>query len=177
MIKTKFLTFLLATCLTFSTISLANAEAKKFAGVGFWEAFGGDLNDGSLVCGVGTTFKDGRSFSIKHFDQNDHFEVVAASPSWKVPTNVNVTVAYQIDNGTIFRAKVGKDVNSDHSIFWFINSETASQFEKEFRNGSVLRIEFSGNDNGWSVSLDGSDTIMDAFAKCLSEKQKALTNN
>jgi hypothetical protein len=99
---------------------------------------------------------------------------VAINPAWNVQPNLNVAVAYQIDNGTIFRAKVGKDRNSDHGIFWFIDSATASQFEEEFRNGNVLRIEFSGNDTGWSISLDGSDTIMDAFTSCLAEKEKSL---
>ena len=172
--KNKLLTFLLSTCLAFSTISSANAAAKRFAGIGFWEAYGGDVSDGSLVCGIDTRFNDGRFFSIKHYNNNDRFEVVAINPDWTVVPNVNVAVAYQIDNGTIFRTKVGKDRNSDHGIFWFISAETADQFEKEFRTGSVLRIEFSGNDAGWSISLDGSNTIMNAFAACLEEKQKAL---
>jgi hypothetical protein len=160
--------------LTLSLTTPAKADPEIFARSGEWAAYGGPLSDGSMVCGITIVDNNGQTFNLKHFDKNDHFEVDLASPSWKVPENLNINLTVRIDEGTIFRATPGKDINSTNGIYWFIGKDIADQFEEEFRDGDYLRISFSGNISPWVISLSGTNNIMDAFVACLKEKQRSI---
>jgi hypothetical protein len=160
-------TALLALMLSAAVASGASAQTRTLAQVGGWTAFGGTLNNGTPTCGVDTRdAASGRHFLIQ-FTANDRqrLSVRALRETWQIPPRTSVPVRMSIDAAPGWQATAN---GGGREVQWFIGMDTLDRFERTFRAGSNMRLDFpGGNEAPWTFSLVGTNAIMNHFLGCL----------
>ena len=145
----------------------AMAQTRTLAQVGGWTAFGGTLSNGTPTCGVDTSDSaTGRHFLIQ-FAANDRerLSVRAVRNTWQIPQGTSVPVRLSIDAEPGWQATAN---GRGREVQWFVGMNTLDRFERTFRAGSNMRLEFpGGSEPPWTFSLIGTNAIMNHFVACL----------
>jgi hypothetical protein len=145
----------------------AVAQTRTLAQIGGWTAFGGTLNNGTPTCGVDTRDRNtGRHFLIQ-FTANDRqrLSMRAVRDAWQIPPGTPLPVRIAIDAHPGWQATA---MGRAREVQWFVGLATLDRFERTFRAGSNMRLEFpGGNEAPWTFSLTGTNAIMNHFVACL----------
>ncbi|MCO6415411.1 hypothetical protein JYK14_04365 [Siccirubricoccus sp. KC 17139] len=150
----------------------AAAETRTIGVFGAWEAFGGATNDGRPVCGVSTSWQDGRYFGIKYWQGQPHFTVQLIKPSWQIPAGTRVPVALQFDQlGPWTANATGNPATATAGGFveFTVPFNRLENFLREFRYANAAAVTFrQGSEPMWRLSLSGSNAASQAMADCVS---------
>lgn len=158
---------LLAAALSVALASGAMAQTRTLAQVGGWTAFGGTLRNGTPTCGVDTSDGAGGRHFLIQFTANDRrrLSVRAVRNSWQIPQGTTVPVRLSIDAVPGWQANA---IGRGREVQWFVAMDTLDRFERSFRAGSNMRLDFpGGNEPAWTFSLTGTNAIMNHFVGCL----------
>ncbi len=166
--RTKVRVGLLGTLLTILCANVAMAQLKVYYHVGSWDAFSGAGTDGRPVCGVGTTNPaDNRSFSLRFAIGGDSVMFEAKKPGWNIPGGTQVPVVMQIGLDTPWNVQ---GVGNGEVLEWTLDRGTMQTFDAQFRRAGSMTLSFpSGNEAPWTVVLNGSTAISNAFGRCVTE--------
>ncbi len=145
------------------------ADTSILARAGNWEAFGGTTTQGKPVCGVSQTMDDGRYVSVKFFNGDDTFTLQIGWKQWRIKDGDKQAIHMTLDSNALWKATAtGFHFNDgDAGLEFTIIARELDEFVREFRNSSVMRLQFPGSGaQDWSVSLSGTSTVSDAFDRC-----------
>lgn len=144
------------------------AELTTYYHVGAWDAFSGRDDDGRPVCGVGNTNPaDGRRFMIRFTIGENDVTFTARKPSWTIPDNTKAPVVMQVGLETPWTAQAR---GSGQALNWTLDRSAAQVFDAQFRRASSLTLTFpEGNEAPWTVPLNGSTAISNAFGRCITD--------
>jgi hypothetical protein len=147
---------------------VAMAEMKVYYHVGSWDAFSGPGTDGKPVCGVGTTNPaDNRSFSLRFAIGGDSVMFEAKKPGWNIPAGTQLPVVMQIGLDTPWNLQ---GVGNGEVVEWTLDRGTMQSFDAQFRRAGSMTLTFpSGNEPPWTVALNGSTAISNAFGRCVTD--------
>jgi hypothetical protein len=159
---------LLATLFTILCAGAAMAELKVYYHVGSWDAFSGVGTDGRPVCGVGTTNPaDSRSFSLRFAIGGDGVMFQAKKPGWNVPAGTQLPAVMQIGLDAPWNVQ---GVGNGEVVEWTLDREAVQTFDAQFRRAGSMTLSFpSGNEPPWTVALNGSTAISNAFGRCVTD--------
>jgi hypothetical protein len=152
-----------------ATLALpARAEMSVYYHIGSWDAFSGQGSDGKLVCGVGSTNPvDKRSFSLRFPIGSDSVMFQAKKPSWNIPSGTQLWVVLQIGLDTPWNLQ---GIGNGQSVEWSFDRASMQTFDAQFRQASSMTVTFpSGNEPSWTVGLNGSTAISNAFGRCVTD--------
>lgn len=146
----------------------AAAQMKTYYHVGSWDAFSGQDTDGAQVCGVGSTNPvDNRSFSLRFKVGGDAVTVEVKKPSWNIPANSQIPVVMQLGLDAPWTMQGSGD---GQIISWTMDRTTMQTFDEQFRRGSSMTLSFpNGNEAPWTIGLNGSTAISNAFGRCVTD--------
>lgn len=154
---------IMATAVCFSTA--ASAQTYEIARNGFWTAYKGHSNARTPVCGIFSSGTD-RTMHFKWYWPDAFMIVHVFKDTWRIPEGVEIPVRISIDRYGPWVATAIR--HGERSIEWQIPIDNVDQFEREFRAGNQLVLEFlQGNEQPWVSNLRGSWGIMDAFSRCM----------
>ncbi len=145
------------------------ADTSILARAGNWEAFGGTTTQGKPVCGVSQTMDDGRYVGVKFFNGDDTFTLQIGWKQWRINDGDKQAIHMTLDSNALWKATAtGFHFNDgDAGLEFTINARELDEFVREFRNSSVMRLQFPGSGaQDWSVSLSGTSAVSDAFDRC-----------
>jgi hypothetical protein len=152
-------------------VGAAAAQTRTIGVFGAWEAFGGTTRDDRPVCGVSSSFQDGRYFGIKYWQGQDRFTVQLIKPSWQIPAGTRIPVAVQFDQQGAWTATAsGFPATSSAGAFveFTVPFARLDNFLREFRFASTASVTFqSGNEPMWRLSLNGSNAASTAMDDCV----------
>ncbi|HEY2620404.1 MAG TPA: hypothetical protein VGI78_23895 [Acetobacteraceae bacterium] len=159
---------LLATLFAILCASVAMAELKVYYRVGSWDAFSGAGTDGRPVCGVGTTNPaDNRSFSLRFAIGGDSVMFETKKPGWNVPAGTQLPVVMQIGLDTPWDVQ---GTGNGEVVEWTLDRGAMQTFDAQFRRAGSMTLSFpSGNEAPWTVVLNGSTAISNAFGRCVTD--------
>lgn len=151
-----------------SVAAAGAAELATYYHVGAWDAFSGRNDDGSLVCGVGNTNPaDGRRFMMRFTIGGTDLTFTARKPSWNIPDNTRTPVVVQVGLGTPLTEQA---TGSGQALNWTMDRGSAQGFDAQFRRASSMTLTFpDGNEPPWTVPLNGSTAISNAFGRCITD--------
>lgn len=146
----------------------ADAEMSVYHHTGSWDAFSGTTEDGKPVCGVGSTNPvDNRAFSMRFQLGTDVMSFQAKKPSWTIPENTQIPVVVQLGSDTPWAAQA---VGNGQTVEWTIDRTMVQGFDLQFRRGTTMTVAFpSGNEPPWTIGLNGSTAISNAFGRCVND--------
>ena len=158
----------LALILTTQSGVSAMAEVSVYFHTGSWDAFTGTAANGKSVCGVGSTNPvDNRSISIRYEVGGELVQFQAKKPTWNIPPNTPVSVVLQIGLESPWNMQ---GVGSGQMVEWTIERMSMPIFDAQFRRSSSMTVTFpSGNEPPWTVGLNGSTAISNAFGRCVTD--------
>ncbi len=152
-----------------SVVASARAETNLITRAGDWQAFGGTTAGGYPVCGVSQS-TDGRYFAIKYYARDTTFTVQMGAKSWHLEKGASQKLQMMLDGNRpwVATATAMRFGDGDPGLEFTINRSEIDQFAAQFRTSGALRVQFAGWDVAeWSVSLAGSNAVMDAFLQCI----------
>jgi hypothetical protein len=146
----------------------ARAEMSVYYHVGSWDAFSGQGSDGKTVCGVGSTNPvDNRSFSLRFPIGGDSVMFQAKKPSWNIPSGTQLPVVVQIGLNAPWNVQA---TGNGQSVEWPLDRASMQTFDVQFRQASSMTVTFpSGSEPPWTVGLNGSTAISNAFGRCVTD--------
>jgi hypothetical protein len=149
------------------TAGLARADMTVYYHIGSWDAFSGPGSEGKLVCGVGSTNPgDNRSFSMRYTIGSDSVLFQAKKPSWNIPAGTQLSSVVQIGLGRLWNFQ---GLGDGQVVEWSLDRASMETFDAQFRVASTMTVSFpSGNEPPWTVGLNGSTAISNAFGRCVS---------
>ncbi len=164
----------IASCLGLAALVLgalaipAGADMTVYYHVGSWDAFSGQGGDGRMVCGVGSTNPgDNRSFSLRFPIGGDSVMFEAKKPSWNIPAGTQVPVVVQIGLASPWNFQ---GVGNGQTVEWPLDRSSMQSFDAQFRLAESMTVTFpSGNEPPWTVGLNGSTAISNAFGRCVTD--------
>jgi hypothetical protein len=144
------------------------ADMSIYYHAGSWDAFSGPGPDGRMVCGVGSTNPaDDRTFSIRFTIGGDHVSFQARKPSWSVPAGTQLPVVVQIGLETPWNLQ---GVGNGQVVEWALDSTAMRTFDAQFRRAGSMTVNFpTGNEPPWTIGLNGSTAISNAFGRCVTD--------
>jgi hypothetical protein len=146
----------------------AGADMTVYYHVGSWDAFTGPGSDGKTVCGIGSTFVgDNRSISLRYAVGGDSVIFQAKKPSWNIPAGTQIPAVLQIglDAPWSFQGAGNGQV-----VEWSIDRSSMQTFDAQFRRAVSMTVSFpSGNEPPWTLALNGSTAISNAFGRCVTD--------
>lgn len=143
------------------------AELATYYHVGSWDAFSGRAEDGRYVCGIGNTNPDGRRFTLRFVIGGGEVLFSAIKPSWNIPADTQVPVVMQIGLDTPWTVQAR---GSEHSLNWTLDRSAVQAFDEQFRRAISMTLSFpDGNEQPWSVPLNGSTAVSNAFGRCITD--------
>jgi len=148
----------------------ARADTVIFARSGQWDAFGGTSADGTPVCGISTSWDDGRYFGVKYYKGNDTVVIQLGSNDWRVRDGASQEVVFWIDDRSDWNGRAGGIHFTDNQagLEFGITRAQLSTFVAEFREGEELTFSFPNTTaSNWVVGLRGTDSVMTSFANCI----------
>ena len=146
----------------------AIARVAVYYHVGSWDAFTGTADDNRPVCGIGSTNPgDKRSISLRVEIGDDTVQFEARKPTWNIPADTPVPVVIQIGLEAPWNMQGTGD---GQSVKWTLDSDSMPIFDAQFRRASSMTLNFpAGNEPPWTVGLDGSTAISNAFGRCVAD--------
>jgi hypothetical protein len=146
----------------------AGADIPVYYHVGGWDAFSGPGADGRMVCGAGTTNPaDNRSFSLRFTIGGDSVLFEAKKPNWNIPANAQIPVVVQIGLNSPWNVQ---GTGSGQTVEWSLDRTAMQTFDAQFRIAGSMTLSFpSGNEPPWTVGLNGSTAISNAFGRCVTD--------
>ena len=146
----------------------AGADMRVYYHVGSWDAFSGPGTDGKMVCGVGSTNpSDSRAFSLRFEIGGDSVQFQAKKPTWTIPSGTQISVVVQIGLDTPWNFQGSGD---GQVVQWTLDRSDMQTFDAQFRQASSMTVSFpSGNEPPWTVGLNGSTAISNAFGRCVTD--------
>jgi hypothetical protein len=149
----------------------ALAQTRTIGTFGAWEAFGGTTNDGRPVCGVSTSWQDGRYFGIKYWQGREYFTVQLIKPNWQIPQGTRIPVSLQFDQQGPWTATAsGFPATTTAGAFveFTVPFGRLENFLREFRLASSAVMSFrSGTEPAWRLTLSGSNAASQAMNDCV----------
>ncbi|MBN8928269.1 MAG: hypothetical protein BGO51_19365 [Rhodospirillales bacterium 69-11] len=143
------------------------AELATYYHVGSWDAFSGRGEDGRYVCGVGNTNPDGRRFTLRFVIGGTEVLFSASKPSWNIPADTQVPVVMQIGLDAPWTMQAH---GNEHALSWTMERAAIQTFDEQFRRAMSLTLSFpEGNEAPWTVPLNGSTAISNAFGRCITD--------
>jgi hypothetical protein len=145
------------------------ADTEVLARSGAWQAFGGTTNSGRPVCGMSST-GGGKYFGVKYFSGETTLTVQLGNNQWTVKDKIKVKVEMRFDQESPWNATaIGMHfADGDAGLEFDINRDQLEDFMREFRNSNQITIRFPSEDvSPWNGSLDGTDSVSTAFARCV----------
>ena len=135
---------------------------------GSWDAFSGPGTDGKPVCGIGSTNPvDNRSFSLRFTIGGDSVMFQAKKPSWNIPAGTQLPVVVQIGLDTPWNMQ---GIGNGQVVEWTLDRAAMQTFDAQFRRAGSMTVSFpSGNEPPWTVGLNGSTAISNAFGRCVTD--------
>jgi hypothetical protein len=136
--------------------------------VGSWDAFTGPGADGRPVCGIGNTSPvDSRSFSLRFPIGGDSVIFQAKKPSWSIPAGTQLPLVVQIGLNTPWNLQ---GIGDGQVIEWSLDRSTIQTFDAQFRAAGSMTVSFpSGSEPPWTIGLNGSTAISNAFGRCITD--------
>ena len=146
----------------------AMAEVSVYFHTGSWDAFTGAAANGKLVCGVGSTNPvDNRSISMRFEIGGDVVQFQAKKPTWNIPPNTPISVVLQIGLESPWNMQ---GLGNGQMVEWTLERMSMPIFDAQFRRSSSMTLTFpSGNEPPWTVGLNGSTAISNAFGRCVTD--------
>jgi hypothetical protein len=144
------------------------ADMSVYYHAGSWDAFTGPGSDGKMVCGIGSTNPaDNRSFSIRFAIGGDNVSFQARKPTWNIPAGTPLPVVVQIGLDPPWNLQ---SVGNGQVVEWAMDSTAMQTFDAQFRRAGTMTVTFpSGNEPPWTVGLNGSTAISNAFGRCVTD--------
>ena len=146
----------------------AMADMTVYYHVGSWDAFSGPGDDGKPVCGVGSTNPvDHRSLSIRYTVGGDTTLFQAKKPTWNIPQGTQITAVMQLGLDAPWNLQA---VGNGQIVEWSLDRDAVQLFDAQFRRGSSMTLTFpQGNEAPWTIGLNGSTAISNAFGRCVTD--------
>jgi len=159
---------ILASILTGLSVVSAMAEVSVYFHTGSWDAFTGSATNGKLVCGVGSTNpSDNRSISMRFEIGGDVVQFQAKKPTWNIPPNTPIAVVLQIGLESPWNMQ---GMGNGQMVEWTLERMSMPIFDAQFRRSGSMTVTFpSGNEPPWTVGLNGSTAISNAFGRCVAD--------
>ena len=159
---------LVAAAITVLCGGTAWAEMHTYYHVGSWDAFSGPDANGKEVCGVGSTNPlDNRSFSIRFMVGSSDVLFEVKKPSWNIPSGTQTPVVMQIGLNTPWNVQGG---GNGQLIEWTMDRNSMQAFDQQFRAATSMSLSFpNGNEPPWTIGLNGSMAISNAFGRCVTD--------
>jgi hypothetical protein len=159
---------LAASLFTILCTGAASAAMTVYYHAGGWDAFSGQGDDGKPVCGVGITNPaDNRSFSLRFQIGGDTMTFQAKKPTWNIPEGTRLPVVMQIGLETPWNLQ---GVGNGQVIEWALDRSTVETFDAQFRRANSMTLTYpSGNEAPWTIGLNGSTAISNAFGRCVTD--------
>lgn len=149
----------------------AEAQTRTIGVFGAWEAFGGTTSDNRPVCGVSSSFPDGRYFGIKYWQGQDRFTVQLIKPSWQIPSGTRVPLALQFDQQSPWTATASgfpATTTAGGFVEFTVPFARLENFLREFRLASTASVTFTqGSEPTWRLTLTGSNAASQALDDCV----------
>jgi hypothetical protein len=144
------------------------ADLSIYYHAGSWDAFSGPGTDGRMVCGIGSTNPvDNRSFSIRFTIGGDSASFQARKPTWSIPMGTELPVVVQIGLDTPWNVQ---GVGNGQMVEWTLDSAAIQTFDSQFRRAGSMTVNFpTGNEPPWTIGLNGSTAISNAFGRCVTD--------
>jgi hypothetical protein len=144
----------------------AGAEMSVYYRIGSWDAFSGPGADGNMVCGIGSTNPvDNHSFSLRFAIGGDSVLFEAKKPNWSIPAGTQLPVVMQIGLDTPWNLQ---GVGNGQVVEWSLDRTTMQTFDAQFRRAGSMTVSFPvGNEPPWTIGLNGSTAISNAFGRCV----------
>ncbi len=153
----------------------ASADMVTYYHAGSWDAFSGPGADGKPTCGVGSTNPtDSRSFSMRFEIGTDIVTFQAKKPTWNIPAGTELPVVVQIGLDTPWNLQ---GTGNGQVVEWTLDRTMIQVFDTQFRRANSMTVTFpSGNEPPWTIGLNGSTAISNAFGRCVTDlAQRAAT--
>ena len=159
---------LAASLLTILCAGTAFAAMTVYYHAGSWDAFSGPGDDGKPVCGIGTTNPaDNRSFSLRFDIGGANVTFQAKKPTWNIPAGTQMPVVLQVGLETPWTLQ---GVGNGQTVEWAFDPTTMQTFDAQFRRASSMTMTFpAGNEPPWTIGLNGSTAISNAFGRCVTD--------
>ncbi len=147
---------------------VAMADMKVYYHVGSWDAFTGPGADGRPVCGIGNTNPtDNSSFSLRFPVGGDSVVLQAKKPGWNIPAGTQLPLVVQIGLNTPWNLQ---GVGDGQVIEWSLDRTAIQTFDAQFRAAGSMTVSFpTGNEPPWTIGLNGSTAISNAFGRCITD--------
>jgi hypothetical protein len=144
------------------------ADVSVYYHAGSWDAFSGPGTDGRMVCGVGSTNPvDNRSFSMRVPIGSDTVSFQARKPTWSIPAGTELKLVVQIGLDTSWTVQ---GTGNGQMVEWTLDSAAMQTFEAQFRRAGSMTVSFpNGNEPPWTIGLNGSTAISNAFGRCVTD--------
>lgn len=144
----------------------AGAEMSVYYHIGSWDAFSGPGTDGKMVCGIGSTNPvDNHSLSLRFAIGGDSVLFQAKKPNWSIPASTQLPVVMQIGLDTPWNLQ---GVGNGQVVEWSLDRTTMQTFDAQFRRAGSMTVSFPvGNEPPWTIGLNGSTAISNAFGRCV----------
>ena len=159
---------LMAAIVTTLSGTSAMAEVSVYYHTGSWDAFTGTAANGKLVCGIGSTNPtDNRSISMRFEIDGDTVQFHAKKPTWNIPPNTPISVVLQIGLESPWSMQ---GIGNGQMVEWTLERTSMPIFDAQFRRAGSMTLSFpSGNEPPWTVGLNGSTAISNAFGRCVTD--------
>lgn len=146
----------------------ASAAMTVYYHAGGWDAFSGLGDNGKAVCGIGITNPaDNRSFSLRFQVSGDTVTFQAKKPSWNIPEGTQLSVVMQVGLETPWNLQ---GVGNGQVVEWALDRNTVQTFDAQFRRANSMTLTYpAGNEAPWTIGLNGSTAISNAFGRCVTE--------
>jgi len=166
---------ILASILTSLSAVSAMAEVSVYFHTGSWDAFTGTAANGNLVCGIGSTNPvDNRSISMRFEIGGELVQFQAKKPTWNIPPNTPIAVVLQVGLESPWNMQA---VGTGQMVEWTLERTSMPIFDAQFRRSSSMTVTFpSGNEPPWTVGLNGSTAISNAFGRCATDLARRSQN-
>jgi hypothetical protein len=147
----------------------AGADMVVYYHAGGWDAFSGPGDNGKPVCGIGSTNPaDNRSFSLRSEIGDENVTFQAKKPTWHISAGTLLPVVVQIGLNTPF-SMMG--VGNGQVVEWSVDSKAMQTFDVQFRQAGSMSVTFPlGDEPPWTVALNGSTAISNAFGRCITDQ-------
>jgi hypothetical protein len=111
---------------------------------------------------------DDRSFSLRFAIGGDSVAFQAKKPNWSIPAGAQLPVVVQIGLDTPWDLQ---RVGNGQVVEWSLDRIAVQTFDAQFRRAGSMTVSFpSGNEPPWTVGLNGSTAISNAFGRCVTDK-------
>jgi len=146
----------------------ASADMRVYYHVGSWDAFSGPGADGKVVCGIGSTNPvDSRSLSLRFTIGDDNVLFQAKKPTWNIPQGTQLPVVLQMGLNPPWNFQ---GAGNGQIAEWSLDRNTMQTFDAQFRQATSMTMSFpSGNEPPWTIGLNGSTAISNAFGRCVTD--------